>query len=135
MQVMIFVVLAIAFSCCPFFENKIRPLSASIKTADWAYKLSGSSDSARTTITVLPKVPEKTIQQIKINTVIRFLILWTALPSCLFLFIMSRHSITYYVISIYVGHGADRTIFVTMYGPYAVHNNLFSPDSYISSFS
>ena len=34
---MIFVVLAMARCSCPFLANKIRPLSASIRTADRAY--------------------------------------------------------------------------------------------------
>ena len=43
MHVIIFVVLAIGFASFSFFPNKTRPLSASINTADWAYRLSGSS--------------------------------------------------------------------------------------------
>ena len=41
MQVMILVVLAIGRSVSAFFANKIRPLSASIKTADRAYNCPG----------------------------------------------------------------------------------------------
>jgi hypothetical protein len=43
MQVMIFVVLAMARTSCSFFPNKIRPESPSIRTADWAYNCISSA--------------------------------------------------------------------------------------------
>ena len=43
MQVMIFVVLAMARTSCSFFPNKIRPESPSIRTADWAYSCISSA--------------------------------------------------------------------------------------------